>query len=266
MEGSGAGHKMRWLHLVFARTGRTGYTVPSVERLRTAKTWLRRALLGLLLAALGVGAFVARCDNARQTFIEGRIYFLDGDCYARMTRARMILEHPGMVIHHHDFENFPDGVQSHTTAPFDYAIVVLKWVLDGVAALFGETGRRLLPAEQTLDLAGAIISPLCGAAACVYLGWWARREMRRALWVAVPLFFALCPILVHGTLLGRPDHQAPLILFLTVAITAELSLLRGRRRGQEEDYEGAEEDAGGAEVVAGGGGVLVGDFALDLVV
>ena len=36
--------------------------------------------------------------------------------------------------------------------------------------------------------------------------------------------YAISPILVHGTELGRPDHQALLMLLLTIAICAEWSL------------------------------------------
>lgn len=198
--------------------------------LRRFSPW-RAVLWVLLLGGLGGLALAARCHNTWETCIGGQFYFVDGDCYSRMTRARMVMEHPGMIIHHHDFENFPDGVQSHTTAPFDYAIVLLKWVLDVGIRLTGALGHPLVWGDDSLDLAGVLIGPLLGAVACVYLTWWARwglafsGETRRRGWLAVPLFFALSPILVHGTLLGRPDHQAPMILLVVVALTAELSLL-----------------------------------------
>ncbi len=41
---------------------------------------------------------------------------------------------------------------------------------------------------------------------------------------AALLFYAVSPILVHGTVLGRPDHQSLLMLTLTVAFGAELAL------------------------------------------
>src|SRR5258708_187643 len=186
---------------------------------------VKSALWILLLGAL---AFVARCHNLPETFIRGQFYFVDGDCYSRMTRARLVLENPGLVIHHHDFENFPEGVRSHTTAPFDYAIALFKLGLDLPLRLFAHGRVGALLASQSLDLAGALISPLCGALTCLSLGWWTRwgiSGLRLKLCVAPPLFFAVSPILVHGTLLGRPDHQAPIILLLAIALTAELSLL-----------------------------------------
>src|SRR6185436_13433988 len=62
-------------------------------------------VLGLIfLAAL---ALAARGWNLHEVFVQGRIYFVDGDCYSRMTRARMILGGSSWSIRHHDFENFP---------------------------------------------------------------------------------------------------------------------------------------------------------------
>jgi hypothetical protein len=42
-------------------------------------------------------------------------------------------------------------------------------------------------------------------------------------WIAL-ILYAISPILVHGTELGRPDHQSQLILLLPFAICAEWSL------------------------------------------
>ena len=182
------------------------------------KTALRLAWIFLCL----VLTLVARCWNVRDVFVEGHIYFVDGDCYSRMTRARMIAEHPGLIVRHHDFENWPQGVTSHTTAPLDYLIVGLKWGLDAVFAVLDPRHASLLH-EQTLDLAGALVSPLLGVAGALFLAWWLEKFRVRFGWAAL-LFYAVCPILVHGTLLGRPDHQSLLMLTLTVALGAELAL------------------------------------------
>src|SRR5205823_13686386 len=90
--------------------------------------------------------------------IDGDIYFSDADCYARMTRARMCLEHPGLIVRHHSFENFPAGTVPHRTAPVDYLFVALA------AALKPFTVRALA-------LWGAIISPLFGLLTGWFL-WW----------------------------------------------------------------------------------------------
>ena len=74
--------------------------------------------------------FVTRCHNLRDVFIRRHLYFVDADCYSRMTRVRMIAEHQGLVVKHHVFENWPQGVDTHTTAPLDYMILVLGWFAD----------------------------------------------------------------------------------------------------------------------------------------
>ncbi|MEP6669851.1 MAG: hypothetical protein ABJF10_11895 [Chthoniobacter sp.] len=184
------------------------------------KTTLRIGWI-LLCLALALGA---RCWNVRDVFLEGHIYFADGDCYSRMTRVRMIVEHPGMIVRHHDFENWPQGVTAHTTAPLDYLIAGLKGVLDVVFAILDPKHSSLLHG-QTLDLAGALISPLLGVAGALFLAWWLEK-FRVRFGSAALLFYAVSPILVHGTVLGRPDHQSLLMLTLTVALGAELALAR----------------------------------------
>lgn len=182
------------------------------------KTALRYGWIFLCL----VLALTARCWNVREVFVKGHIYFTDGDCYSRMTRARMIAEHPGMIIHHHEFENWPQGVQSHATAPLDYLIVGLKAVLDLIFRVLDPQHVSLLNG-QTLDLAGALISPLLGVVGAFFLAWWLEK-FRVRFGSAALLFYAVCPILVHGTQLGRPDHQSLLMTLLTIAFGAELAL------------------------------------------
>ncbi|HYR57451.1 MAG TPA: hypothetical protein VEO95_02430, partial [Chthoniobacteraceae bacterium] len=171
----------------------------------------------LLCAAL---AFAARCWNLRDVFVNGRIYFVDADCYSRMTRARMVANGDALIIRHHDFENWPQGTRPHTTAPMDWLIAGGKKVLDAGFWMLDRRGTSVL-GRQTLDLAGALISPMLGVATCAFLGVWAWRE-RMSGWLAAPLMFAISPVLVHGTVLGRPDHQSLLILLLALALAAEL--------------------------------------------
>ncbi len=158
-----------------------------------------------------------RCANYADVFVGGHVYFVDADCYSRMTRARLVAAHPGLVVRHQNFENFPEGTTPHTTAPLDYLIV-------GLAAILG------LFVRQPLDLAGAWISPLLALGAGWFLWWWSRRERVPYRWVGLVLF-GLSPILAHGTALGRPDHQALLILLVLVALAAEWSLGEKPGRG-----------------------------------
>lgn len=185
---------------------------------------MKRTLRLAALLAFCVLTFAARCHNLRDVFVEGRIYFLDADCYSRMTRARMVAEHPGMIVRHHDFENFPQGVNAHTTAPLDYLIVAGKKVLDAGFAIFDSRKASVLH-DQTLDLAGALIGPVLGVVGAVFLVLWAW-ALRLRFWGMAALLYAVSPILVHGTALGRPDHQALLIVLLIVALGAEFALAR----------------------------------------
>ena len=98
----------------------------------------------------------------------------------------------------------------------DYLIVALKKILDW-------TGGRSSPADTT-DLAGALVSPLLGITAGIFLWFWSRS-------LAIPhrammlMIYAVSPILVHGTVLGRPDHQSLLILLVAVALGSEWAML-----------------------------------------
>lgn len=161
--------------------------------------------IGILSALI----LATRCANYPDVFVAGNIYFVDADCYARMTRVKMCAERPGLIVRHHDFENFPQGTMPHTTAPFDYLILSLSLLL-----------KPFTP--QPLDLAGAWISPLLALIAGSFLWWWSRRMRFRYRW-AMLIVYAISPILVHGTELGRPDHQSLLILLVSIALGAEWS-------------------------------------------
>ena len=168
------------------------------------------ALLAIELVILSALVLATRCANYREVFVDGNIYFTDADCYARMTRVRMCAEHPGLIVRHHDFENFPHGTTPHTTAPFDYLIVSLSILLKPFTA-------------QPIDFAGAMVSPFLALFAGWFLWWWSRRMKLRYRWVML-ILYGISPILVHGTELGRPDHQSLLILLVTIGICAEWSL------------------------------------------
>ena len=73
-----------------------------------------------------------------------------------------------------------------------------------------------------LDLAGAFVSPLLALLGGWFLWWWSRRMKFRYRWVML-ILYAISPILVHGTELGRPDHQSLLILLVAIAICADWS-------------------------------------------
>ena len=192
---------------------------------------VRKFAFIILLGTIAALAFTVRCWNLRDVFIGERIYFIDPDCYSRMTRAASIAEGGPLTIRHHDFENAPDGIETHTTAPMDWLIVGGKWMADGGLRM-ADSGKTSVLRGQTLDLAGALISPLLGALTCAWLAAWAWSAARhstlvtRHLPLATPLFFAISPIAVHGTALGRPDHQSLIIFLLAIIIGAEVRLMQ----------------------------------------
>jgi asparagine N-glycosylation enzyme membrane subunit Stt3 len=168
------------------------------------------ALPSVEIVILSVLILAARCVNYQDVFVSGNVYFTDADCYARMTRVRMCEKNPGLIIRHPDFEQYPQGIASLTTAPLDYAILALAVMLKPFTS-------------QPLDLAGAIISPLFGLLAGWFLWWWSR-QMQFPFRACMLTLYALSLILVHGTELGRPDHQSLLIMLVLIAIAAEWRL------------------------------------------
>ena len=166
-----------------------------------------RILCVIEIAVLSALILVTRCANYHDVFIAGNVYFVDADCYARMTRVRMCAARPGLILRHHDFENFPQGTTPHTTAPLDYLILALGLPLK-------------LFTTQPLDIAGAFASPLLALAAAWFLWWWSRQMKFRYRWVML-ILFAISPILVHATALGRPDHQSLLVLLIAIGICTD---------------------------------------------
>jgi len=170
----------------------------------------RFALVFIELALLSALVLATRCANYQDVFVAGNIYFVDADCYSRMTRVRICEAAPGLVVRHHAFENFPHGTIPHTTAPLDYLILGLSLLLRPFTA-------------DALDLAGAFVSPMLALFGAWFLWWWSRRMKFRYRW-AMLILYAISPILVHGTELGRPDHQSLLLLLVMIAICMEWSL------------------------------------------
>ena len=170
----------------------------------------RLTLIVFEIALLTALILTARCANYQDVFVAGNVYFVDADCYARMTRAQMVSQNPGLIIRRHAFENFPQGTMPHTTALLDYLIVALSLLLSPFTA-------------HALDLAGAFVSPLLAILGGWFLWWWSQRMKFRYRWVML-ILYAISPILVHGTELGRPDHQSLLILLVAIATCAGWSL------------------------------------------
>ena len=185
---------------------------PASGRLRVAGRLLSLGLaLGLTIAAVSA--------NFRQIFVEpGRVFFVDADCYSRMTRVRAVCAEPGLVPKQHAFENAPFGTRPHTTVPFDYATAGLRAVL------------RPFWGERALDLAGAWISPLLGCLTVAGVWCWGERGRLPGRWLVLALLGA-SPILAHGFSLGRPDHQSLILACMALALAAEWQLWSGQSCG-----------------------------------
>ncbi len=177
--------------------------------MRTARSI---ALLVILLA-LNLAATTANRD---EVFVGGDIYFIDADCYSRMTRVQRVLEHPFTRIDHHEFENHPAGTDPHTTAPFDLLIAGLTVALSPFTA-------------DPMELAGAWISPLLSLALLTFLWVWMGREKWPYRFPAL-LILAASPIVVQAFEIGRPDHQSLTLALLAAGLAAEISLRRTRSR------------------------------------
>lgn len=171
--------------------------------------WIFESIFLTCILALSFGAFTW---NHESVFYDGNIYFADGDCYARMTRVRMIEESGLHSIRHHDFENYPTGTTPHTTMPMDALIAGLSQIL------------RLFY-DNHLELAGAWISPLLGMATLLFLGIWSLKRKIPYRRLAL-FFFAISPILAQGFQVGRPDHQSLLIFLVAIALASEISCIQ----------------------------------------
>ena len=154
------------------------------------------------------------CANYRQTFAApGQTFFVDADCYSRMTRVRAVTEHPGLVLKEHDFENAPFGTRPHTTIPLDDATAALAFLFKPFFGL------------RALDLAGAWISPVFGLLTITFVWYWGTNLCSPARWLGL-LVLAASPIVAHCFELGRPDHQSLILACMACALAAEWHLWR----------------------------------------
>jgi hypothetical protein len=165
------------------------------------------------VAALAGLAAAGYARDAGSVFLGNTVYFVDPDCYARMTRARMLFGEGFHSIGHHAFENFPEGIVPNTTAPMDAVIVGLAHVLGVFAA-------------DPLPLAGAVVSPLLGVAVLLLLAWRGIRASRPLRWMTL-LAFACSPALAHAFALGRPDHQSLVLALCAAAVVCESAIWSG---------------------------------------
>ncbi len=171
-----------------------------------------KAVLFALLILLGLACQFSRWD---EVFVGGKVYFLDPDCYSRMTRVQMIQEGQGPFLKFHAFENAPDGITPHTTAPMDWLIVAGSGLLNSSGV------------DNPRDVMGALISPWLGFVFLLVIATWAWTQPFGASGL---LLAAVSPILAHAFSVGRPDHQSLLVLLLAGALIVETKIWQDRQR------------------------------------
>ncbi len=177
-----------------------------------------RSTAGLLvLLAL---QFLAVTANHEDVLVDDHVYFVDADCYSRMTRVASIVDGGDWSIRFHAFENWPTGTLTHTTAPLDFLIIGLAELLP----VFG------IAPEQTLDLAGAWISPLLAFILTLGLWLWMGWMRLKFRWITL-LLVAVSPMIVQAVKLGRPDHQSLVMLLIACAVAAEVTMWLRPGRG-----------------------------------
>ncbi|HUB67436.1 MAG TPA: hypothetical protein VL981_08135 [Candidatus Methylacidiphilales bacterium] len=137
-----------------------------------------------------------------------RAWAIEADCYSQLARVQRILHGDGLIQNHFKVENWPKGLVPSTTAPFDYAILLLYFPL-------------MLVTKYPLDWAGALISPALWAGLVVF--WMLFRSREFTLVGRALLIFgsAAFPAIIWGTACGRPRHQSLIIALLAVALTLE---------------------------------------------
>ena len=144
-----------------------------------------------------------------------------------MTRVQRVIAAPWKAVTFHDFENAPQGITPHTTAPTDLLLAALEGTM---RLALGITGIQ--PGVGSIDLAGVFLSPLLGLALVAFLWWWGRK-LKLPYRQAVLAIAAISPILAHGFQLGRPDHQSVLILLVGAALAAEIGIWNQMPSGWE---------------------------------
>ncbi len=138
-----------------------------------------------------------------------RPWAVEADCYSQLARVQRILDGQGLLQNHFDSENWPEGLVPSTTAPFDYAILLLYFPL-------------WLFTKHPLDWAGALVSPALWIA---LVGFWMLIRSReftllgRAVLIAGS---AVLPSLIWATAFGRSRHQSLILALMAMGpLTAE---------------------------------------------
>jgi len=133
---------------------------------------------------------------------------VEADCYSQLARVQRILNGQGLLQNHFDVENWPEGLVPSTTAPFDYAILLLYFPL-------------WLITKHPLDWAGALVSPALWIA---LVGFWLLIRSREFTLLGRGLLIAgsaVLPSFLWATAFGHPRHQSLILTLMAMGLTAE---------------------------------------------
>jgi hypothetical protein len=137
-----------------------------------------------------------------------RPFAVEADCYSQLARVQRILHGQGLIQNHFTVENWPEGLTPSTTAPFDYAILLLYAPL----ALF---------TKYPLDWAGALVSPALWGALVLFWMLIRSREFNLAGRAVLLMGSAALPAFLWATACGRPRHQSLILALMAIGLTAE---------------------------------------------
>jgi hypothetical protein len=133
---------------------------------------------------------------------------VEADCYSQLARVQRILHGQGLIQNHFTVENWPEGLTPSTTAPFDYAILLLY------APLW-------LITRHPLDWAGALVSPALWIALILFWMLFRSREFNLAGRVVFLIGSTGLPAFIWATACGRPRHQSLILALMAMGLTAE---------------------------------------------
>jgi hypothetical protein len=180
-----------------------------------SRLWPLAAFVGVAIVCLVLGWWL-RSVSAREWMLPDstqtpsamRPWAVEADCYSQLARVQRILHGQGLIQNHFTVENWPEGLDPSTTAPFDYVILLLYAPL----ALF---------TRHPLDWAGALVSPVLWTALVLF---WMLIRFREFNLVGRALFLlgsAALPAFVWATACGRPRHQSLILALMAMGLTAE---------------------------------------------
>jgi hypothetical protein len=180
-----------------------------------SRLWPWAAFVAIGLISLALGLWLRSIyspewmsPDTTQTPTAMRPWAVEADCYSQLARVQRILNGQGLIQNHFAVENWPEGLVPSTTAPFDYAILLLYFPL------------RLVT-QHPLDWAGALISPALWVALGLFWAFIRLREFNLAGRSLFLLGSAVMPQLIWATACGRPRHQSLIIALMAMGLTAE---------------------------------------------